>query len=70
MKAIIEIDLPSNCHECPICVEDYDNLYCGLSREVVSDFWAGEFNRRPPHCPLKIVIESENSVEEERKMEA
>ena len=60
MKAILEIDLPDNCWDCPIAVQRGDGflLYCnGIEMDNEDGFGlavAMYEDNRPPFCPLKI----------------
>ena len=58
MKAIIEIDLPESCYDCPLNQADiYDeNFWCRLTDVDVSE----ETENRHYSCPLKIIKGVEN----------
>ena len=60
-KAILIIDMPDNCYECPLC---YDNIHCRAlvggdlvfydrpSKVGWSDLGIDLCKQRLPHCPL------------------
>lgn len=47
MKAILELDMPVNCIECPLCIFGYCAPLNGKKRNV------DILDRRMPECPLK-----------------
>ena len=48
MKAILVIDMPSNCAECPLC--DYEYNEC-KGKNITPKVWVSD--ERQPWCPLK-----------------
>ena len=51
MKAILVVDMPKNCHECPLLAKDEENdlVYCQPLDEYVEDTYEYKSYR----CPLK-----------------
>ena len=48
MKAVLVIDMPKNCHECPIRLSGEPNEWCWYLRHGLDDIKA-----KPSWCPLK-----------------
>lgn len=54
-KAILVMDMPSCCDECPLCYDSYGEInFCSAQDRSVSDFHIGEVQ---VWCPLKPVPE-------------
>lgn len=49
MKAILVIDMPSNCDECPLC--DYEYNECKGKTDIKPKVWVSD--ERQPWCPLR-----------------
>lgn len=49
MKAVLLIDMPKNCHECPLLAEDEEDIvYCKPLEEYVED----TYEHKSYKCPL------------------
>jgi len=66
MKAIFEMELPEDCHECRLCYGGFGEWhYCALmcintSSEADVERYT---NSRAPFCPLKIIKNSKKTLE-------
>ena len=51
MKAILVINMPTTCLDCPVCtISDWDGEYeCGVSHKSTEEY----FDKIPSWCPLK-----------------
>lgn len=52
-KAILVIDMPRHCSECPVCeaweaIPSLEEYYCNIEKKEVMDIY-----RKPDWCPLK-----------------
>ena len=51
MKAILVINMPTTCLDCPVCtISDWDGEYeCGVSHKSTEEY----FDKIPSWCPLR-----------------
>lgn len=54
-KAILVIDMPKGCMQCPcMYISDYDGeCHCSIIRESVEEYGEGKYGSKPKWCPLK-----------------
>ena len=58
MRAIIEIDLPNSCADCPLEVREYAQIdrYCIIEGLQAYSGTEKYTDSRAPFCPLKIIL--------------
>lgn len=66
MKAILVIEMPRNCFDCPLNVENKDGIWCGAIRydkeyHMRTHHYCGE-ESRPSWCPLAVKVKDVEKV--------
>ncbi len=63
MNLIVEMEMPTNCAECPVFDDDY--IVCRATKKDATEYGA----ERPSWCPIKGEIADEHSDQTQIKFE-